>query len=332
MSDDKTLEMVSTDLIESLVYTIRGQQVMLDVDLAHLYGYEVKRLNEQVKRNKERFPEDFMFRLTEEEVPDSLRSQFATLNEDGNRRGAHRKYLPYVFTEQGVNMLATVLKSEIAIKQSITIMRAFRGMRHYIRQNQQLLPYDELKRMEARHYQLSDKVQHIEEEMVTKSDLSNLMKLFDSEVKSEEILILNGEPFKADAAYQKIYKKAKKNIVMVDDYIGVKTLQHLACVGTGIDITLISDNKGYNPLRLSEYIDFQTEYPGMTVSFLHTSNKAHDRYIVLDYGTRTMKVYHCGASSKDAGKKITTITEIKEVKLYKDIVGDLLTNPQLSLT
>ena len=130
-SNPKT-EMVPVDLremsLESLVYTIRGQQVMLDSDLATIYGYEVKRLNEQVKRNKERFPEDFMFRLTEDEIPISLRSQFATLNEDGNKRGAHRKYLPYAFTEQGVNMLATVLKGEIAVRQCIAIMRAFREM------------------------------------------------------------------------------------------------------------------------------------------------------------------------------------------------------------
>ncbi|SCY14287.1 ORF6N domain-containing protein [Lachnospiraceae bacterium XBB2008] len=142
-------EMVPVDLremsLESLVYTIRGQQVMLDSDLATIYGYEVKRLNEQVKRNKERFPEDFMFRLTEDEIPISLRSQFATLNEDGNKRGAHRKYLPYAFTEQGVNMLATVLKGEIAVRQSIAIMRAFREMRHFIQQNLQFVTKDELK-------------------------------------------------------------------------------------------------------------------------------------------------------------------------------------------
>ena len=145
MTEKQSVEIATVEHIESLVYTIRGQQVMLDSDLAQLYGYEVRALNQQVKRNKERFPEDFMFQLTEDEVPFSLRSQNATLNQEGNKRGTHRKYLPFVFTEQGANMLATVLKSEIAVQQSIAIMRTFREMRHYIRQNQQFITKGEMK-------------------------------------------------------------------------------------------------------------------------------------------------------------------------------------------
>ena len=116
--------------LEDLVYTIRGQQVMLDFDLARLYGYEVRALNQQVKRNINRFPEDFMFQLTWEEVPERLKSQFVTLNVEGNKRGMHLKKLPYAFTEQGVYMLATVLKGPLAEQQSIFIMRAFREMVH----------------------------------------------------------------------------------------------------------------------------------------------------------------------------------------------------------
>ena len=118
---------------------------------------------------------------------------------------------------------------------------------------------------------------------------------------------------------------------MLDDYLGVKTLHHLSHAKITVDVTIISDNKGYNPLRLMEYYDFLTEYPGKNITFIRSANKAHDRYIVLDYGTKTMKVYHCGASSNDAGKKITTITEIKEVSIYKDIIKKLLTNPLLTL-
>ena len=131
---------LTVDKIQNWVYVIRGQQVMLDCDIAEIYGYEVKRLNEQVKRNITRFPEDFMFQLEKEEIPaECLKSQIATLNEIGNKRGLHIKKLPYAFTEQGIYMLATVLRGELAEQQSIFIMRAFREMRHYIKQNQKFV-------------------------------------------------------------------------------------------------------------------------------------------------------------------------------------------------
>ena len=126
-------EVATIENLQNRVYVIRGQQVMLDYDLAEIYGYEVKRLNEQVKRNISRFPEDFMFQLTREEIPDNFsKSQFATLNEKGDKRGSNIKKLPFAFTEQGIYMLATVLRGELAEQQSIFIMRAFREMRHYI--------------------------------------------------------------------------------------------------------------------------------------------------------------------------------------------------------
>lgn len=154
----KKIALLDKQQIKDRIYTIRGVQVMLDSDLAELYGVEAKRLNEQVKRNIERFPEKFRFQLTQEEFQNSLRSQFATLNEDQNLRfqngtlnsdenlksqiatlekgrGKHRKYLPYVFTEQGVSMLSAVLKSDMAIKVSIQIMDAFVGMRKFIANN-----------------------------------------------------------------------------------------------------------------------------------------------------------------------------------------------------
>lgn len=210
-------------------------------------------------------------------------------------------------------------------------MEAFVEMSRYIRQNRQLFPYDQLRVLELKHYQLSDRVQNIEENMITRANLSDIMKLFDSGVNAEEILILDGEPFKADMAYQKVYKQAKKNIIIVDDYLGIKTLHHLSHAKVNINITIISDNKGYSPLRMAEYNDFLIEYPGRNINFIESANKAHDRYIILDYDTRTMKVYHCGASSKDAGKKITTITEIKEIGIYKNTIRNLMANPQLIL-
>ena len=148
-------ELVTADNIQNKVYTIRGQQVMLDADLAEIYGYEVKRLNEQVKRNINRFPEDFMFRFNEDELELISRSQFATLK---LKQGKNIKYNPYAFTEQGIYMLATVLRGELAEKQSIFIMRTFREMRHYIKQNQQFVTQAEMGLVTAKVSDISVKM------------------------------------------------------------------------------------------------------------------------------------------------------------------------------
>ena len=158
--------MITTDDIRSKVYIIRGQQVMLDKDLAEIYGYDVKRLNEQVKRNINRFPEDFMFQLKASEITDSLKSQFATLNVSENKRGMHIKKMPFAFTEQGIYMLATVLRGELAEKQSIFIMRTFREMRHYIKQNQQFVSKSEME-LENHLYKTYDKIDEAEELLVS---------------------------------------------------------------------------------------------------------------------------------------------------------------------
>ena len=167
--------------------------------------------------------------------------------------------------------------------------------------------------------------------MLTRADLSDLMKLFEPSISNEEILILDGEPFKADAAYQKIYKQAAESIIVIDDYLGVKTLQHLVHAKNSVNITIISDNKGNRPLRKSEYDDFRSEYSDREISFVKSENKTHDRYIVLDFGTKSERLYHCGASSKDAGRRITTITEIKGIAPYAETIRTLLANPPLML-
>ncbi len=239
--------------------------------------------------------------------------------------------MPYVFTEQGIYQLATVLKGELAEQQSVAIMRVFRAMREYISQNRQLLPQQELFRLSGKQAMLEGEVREIKDNMVTKSDLSDFMKLFDAGVEHDEILILNGQPFKADLAYQKIYRRAKRKLIVIDDYISTKTLQHLLHSKNTVKLTIISDNKARPPLSSSEYLDFQRENPGRSIGFITTANKAHDRYIILDFNTKDMKVYHCGASSKDAGKKITTITQMKDISGVGDMVKDLLANPPLTL-
>ena len=262
------------------------------------------------------------------EIGIGSRCQIGTLNEG---RGSNIKYLPFVYSEQGVAMLTSALHTDRAIEASILIMEAFVEMSHYLRQNAQLLPYREIQRIENQQLKLEAKVENIEEKMVTKDDLSTLMKLFEQGITSEEVLILDGQPFKADVAYQKIYGKANEKIAIVDDYLGIKTLQHLAAVKSTVTVTIISDNKGRHPLRLSEFNDFLTEYPGRNITFVQSMNQSHDRYIVLDQGTKDMKVYHCGASSKDAGHRITTITRIMGIDNYKQTIATMLTNPALIL-
>ena len=209
-------------------------------------------------------------------------------------------------------------------------MRAFRAMREYITQTRHFLPQQELMSLLGKQALLEGKVREIKEKMVTKADLSDFIKLFDSEVESEEILILDGQPFKADLAYQKIIKQANKNILIVDDYVGVKTLQHLAKAKRGVNITIVSDNKK-KTLRLAEYNDFVSGYPKVKITLLKSLDRIQDRYIILDYDTKDMKVYHSGASVKDAGRRITTITRITDIAEYRSVAKTLLGNPSLVL-
>ncbi len=324
MKDSNKILTVEERTLKDKLFVIRGQQVMLDFDLAKIYGYTTKAFNQQVQRNIDRFPEDFLFRLTTEEVV-NLRSQNVTSSWGGSR------YPPFAFTEQGIYMLMTVLKGSLAVEQSKNLIRLFKSMKDYITENQQLMitrkDYFSLAAKVESH---SRDISEVKDNMVTKADLSDFVKLFDQSVESKEILILDGEPFKADLAYQKIYRRAKESIIVIDDYISAKTLQHLIHAKAGVSLTIISDNKG-KAMRLSEYLDFRTDYPNRNVTFLQAQKRAHDRYIILDNGTKEMRVYHCGASSKDAGKRITTITRILAIDEYKQTIKSLLSNPALIL-
>lgn len=307
--------------IRDMIYTIRGQQVMLDSDLAMLYGYEVKRLNEQVKRNIERFPNDFMFQLIENEMK-SLKSQFATSS--WNSYGGVRK-LPYAFTEQGVYMLSTVLRGELAVSQSIAIMRTFKEMRHYLLMNKNLLTSSE-------YELLSNRIERNQENIYAiNQKLDIVMNNFIDETKVKEFVFLDGEKFEADEAYIIIYKQAKKSIYVVDDYVSIKTLSHLKHKENGVDVILFTDNKaGKEKLRLAEYNDFNLQYPSLEIRT--TNNIIHDRLIVLDYQTEDEMIYLCGASSKDAGNKFCTILQVHDIQSYHGIIDKLLRSPKLVLS
>ena len=297
---EETKELITTDDIRSKVYIIRGQQVMLDKDLAEIYGYEVKKLNQQVKRNIERFPEDFMFRLSNSEI-DSVRSQIVTSRKKDFFAGQEggRRYLPYAFTEQGIYMLATVLRGELAEQQSIFIMRTFREMRHYIRQNQ------------------VDSIQ---------KDVTILADNFITDKDKKNFVIYKGQKLEADIAYIEIYQQAKKSIYVVDDYMNAKSLQHLSQKAEGVEVVLFTENgkggKGF--LTKSLVTDFQNEYPALRIK---PNPDCHDRLIVLDYGEETELVYHCGASSKDAGKKLCAINQITETSIIHPVIDRLLLLP-----
>lgn len=242
-----------------------------------------------------------------------------------------RTYLPYAFTEQGIYMLMSVLKGDLATKQSITLIRLFKAMKDYLIENQTFLTQKNYFALVDKVEKNAQKIEAMQESMVSKAELSDIMRLFDSQIANDEILILDGKPFKADEAYQKIYKSAKSKIIVIDDYIGTKTLHHLAHSKRNVKITVISDNAAKPRLSLMEYTDFITENPGKNITFLQSLHRSHDRYIVLDDGTKDMKVYHCGASSKDAGKRITTITRIIDIDEYKATIKSLKSNPVLVL-
>lgn len=304
-------ELMTIDDICNRVYVIRGQQVMLDYDLAEFYGYEVKALNQQVKRNIDRFPEDFMFQLKKEEVPKEFsKSQIVTLNEKGDKRGTNIKKMPYAFTEQGIYMLATVLKGQLAEQQSIFIMRAFREMRHYIKQNQQFVTPSELRLVTAKVSEISVQVAGVVDWKNKSEDrFDNIQRSIDAlsenfvlEKDFKNFVIYKGQKFEADAAYIDIYQQAKKSIYVVDNYVNTKTLQLLSQKQEGVEIVLFTENghgkKGF--LSTAVVNDFLQQYPPLRIK---PNADCHDRLIVLDYGEPTEQAYHCGASSKDSRQK-----------------------------
>ena len=328
-------ELMTVDNICNRVYIIRGQQVMLDYDLAEIYGYEVKNLNQQVKRNIARFPEDFMFQLTREEI-DFVKSQIVISPENNffEGQGGGRRTLPYAFTEQGIYMLATVLRGELAEQQSIFIMRAFREMRHYIKQNQQFVTQSEMRLVTAKVSELSVQVAGVVDwknkaeerfDSIQKS-IDTLNENFVSDKDFKNFVIYKGQKFEADAAYIDIYQQAKESIYVVDDYVNTKTLQLLSQKQAGVEVIIFTENghgkRGF--LTTAVVNDFIQEYPSLRIK---PNTDCHDRLIVLDYGLPTEQAYHCGASSKDAGKKLCAINMIMDTSMIHPVMDKLLLAP-----
>ena len=300
---------LDSEKIESMIYYVRNQKVMLDFELAEIYGYETKRFNEQVKNNIEKFDKDFMFRLTKEEYENILRTKKSTSSWGGTR------HLPYVFTEQGVYMLMTVLKGELAIRQSKALIRIFKSMKDYIIENKDLLNNN------------ANILKIVNSNTKRIESIESVINNFSIDSK-KHYLILNGEKIEADIAYQEIYKNAIKSIYIIDDYIDIKTLQLLKCINNDIEVTIFSDNKSRNNLNENFINDFIND-TGINIKLKKNNDKFHDRYIIVDFNTENECIYHSGASSKDAGKRITTILKIEENNLYKNIVLEILNNEEL---
>ncbi len=302
------------------ILILRDKQVMLDRDLATLYGVETKVLNQAVKRNQERFPERNCFQLENEEYA-NWRSQFVTSNAD--KKGLRRA--PYAFTEQGVAMLASVLRSDTAIRVSLQIMDAFVEMRHYLMSNRSLIGSNDLAKLSLQTERNTNDIAEI------KRDMKNVMSNFIDPTTYKHFLIFNGQKLEADIAYTQIYSMAKKSIIIVDDYVGVKTLDLLRGVAKHISVKIYSDEKGPEQLTKQMLNDFRTVRQDITISVDRTRNKFHDRYVFLDYGNSNEKLFHCGASSKDAGNKITTIMQIECPQVYHTMIEELIDEKQRAL-
>ena len=340
-NNKKSISIISTNSIKDKIYTIRGIQVMLDSDLAEIYGYSTKAFNQQVKNNIERFDEDFMFQLSDEEVKD-LRSKILTTNISSMSRSN-----PYAFTEQGIYMLMTVLKGELAVSQSKMLVRLFKQMKDYIVENQQVIGQRDFIRLslqaaensqsiaefKQKLYDIDNKVQNVVSnlgKMVRKSELSPIMFSLGKNETPVGWILFDGKPVEGDLAYQQIYSLANKSIYIVDNYISLKTLVLFKHAKQNIEVTIFSANKNKGLHKL-EFEDFCKEYPGLKINLKTTGNKHHDRFIVLDYKTTDEKMYLSGASSKDAGKKISSISKMLDPNLFHPVIDELLKNPALVL-
>ena len=316
---------ITYEYLKDKIYIIRGKQVMLDSDLAKIYGYTTKAFNQQVKNNIEKFDEDFRFQLTNEETIKLSRSKILTSIQTKGIKGG-RSYNPYAFTEQGIYMLMTVLKGELATRQSKALIKLFKGMKDFILNNK-LIESNDLLKLSYQTNQNTLDINNIKENMATKKDLEYIMNNFIDKNRIKEKLILNGQIVESDLAYSMIYSSAKKSIFIIDNYIDLKTLVLLKNIK--VDITIFSDNinKGLHKI---EYLDFKKEYPNINISFKKTNGIFHDRYIILDYRSKEEKIYLCGASSKDSGKKITSIIQLDDVKIFHNIISQIINNNELN--
>jgi hypothetical protein len=300
MSESLPVPLLSTEKIQQLVYVIRNQQVMLDSDLAMLYQVETGALNRAVKRNKYRFPDDFCFQLTIEELT-SLRCQIGISKKEdsGNTSHGGRRYTPYVFTEQGIAMLASVLRSEIAAKVNVEIMRTFVTMRRFIANNTMLFTYiTELEMKQEKYINESDK---------------KFKQVFDyiaAHTESEQKIFYESQIFDAFSFFINLVSKATTSIILIDGYVDIDTLNIFTKKKTGVTVDIYTLPK--SKLSKNDINNFNKQYLRLTVCY---NTHFHDRFMIID----NIDVYHIGASLKDAGKKCFAVTKLNDPSIAQDI-------------
>jgi len=294
--------------IENRIFTVRGMQVMIDSHLAEMYGVEIRILNQSVKRNNERFPASYMFQLTSEEW-DFLRSQFVTLKNSNNKqfqtellnenRGKHRKYLPYVFTEQGVAMLSAVLKSQAAVKVSIMIINAFVEMRKVLANNAGL--YQRLDKIELKQLDADRKFDKLFAALESKNP------------EPEKGIFYEGQIFDAYSFVADKIRTAQESIILVDNYIDDTVLTLFIKRNSGVKASFYTKN-----ITKQLMLDVQkhnAQYSPIEIFELKTS---HDRFLIID----NTELYHIGASLKDVGKKWFAFSKMNtEVKKMLELLN-----------
>ena len=301
---------ISNEEIKNLIYTIRGKQVMLDSDVAMLYHYQTKRINEAVKRNKERFQENFCFQLTTEEIKNikmpnvvlNLKnennwSQFATSSKSENIKHRGKKYLPYVFTEQGIVMLSGLLKNDIAVQVSINIMNTFVEMRKFLIQNWQI--FERLTNIEYKLLEHDKKFNEVFNQLQVEENIKQKI-FFEGQIYDAYSLIID------------IIKKANKKILIIDNYIDDSVLKMLTKKNNNVEVVILTSDK--SNIQQIDIQKFNKEYP--ILKFAKT-NKFHDRFIIID----NEEMYHLGASIKDLGKKCFGINKIEDVEIMEKILN-----------
>ena len=290
---------LSNEEIKNLIYTIRGKQVMLDSDVAKLYNYETKKLNQAVKRNIGRFPERFCFQLTEEELK-IMWSQIVTTSKLEDNKYRSKKYLPYVFTEQGIAMLSGILKSEVAVQVSIKIMDAFVEMRKFITINKNLF----------------EKVISIENKMDKKfiehdKKFDIIFNQLQHEESIKQRIFFQGQIYDAYSLIVDIIKKANKKILIIDNYVDDNILKMLIKKKNNVEVVILTSSK--SNIQNIDIQKFNKEYPILKVA---KTNKFHDRFIIID----NKEMYHLGTSIKDLGKKCFGINKIEDKEIIEKII------------
>ena len=292
-------QIIAKKNIKNMIYEVRGKQVMIDSDVAFLYGVETKRINEAVKNNKERFPDNFCFKLTKEEF-NFLRSKFSTSKVT---RGG-RQYLPYVFTEQGIAMISGIIKNPTAIQVSINIMNAFVEMRKFINENRDL--FNRMKRLEYDNFDNKNKlIEH-----------DNKINQILDEMNSKEIkekIFYDGEIYDAYSLLINIIREAKNKIIIIDNYIDKTIFDVLSYKDENIKVEIWTKEEKSK----LDYDKFNLQYENVEIKKV---NNIHDRFIIID----DEKLYHVGASLKDLGKKCFAINKMNKenieilLKKYND--------------